>query len=388
MISNRSRKIRVVHYCNQLSIGGTERTMEIFAKYLDRSRFEVFAVSKLHREKLFTRVKVGCGALLGVPAALGKKRLWASMNARLPNFRSILGEGHVLMAKDDNDLRRILLELKPDILHVHYSGNAEPPTSDESIMSRVPVTVTTQQFERQNTSSAQRHIKKIFLVSKWLLENRAQWAVGDPRTEIFYNPIEVPCSADNMRKELGIPMDAFVIGRVGRADSGIHDPIGLKAYRQIEDANTYFLALSPPENMLRQAKALNLRNFIPLAPSTDGVFLSKFYNTIDVLAHSRRDGETFGCNIAEAMIHGKPVVSHLTSFMNAQLEIIGNGGHVCAQDDWQEYATKLEELKNNRLHRAELSSKAQNRALEQFEARSLTRRLESIYESLLESKLS
>ncbi len=357
--------------------------MEIFCKYLDRSRFEVFVVSRIHRVKMATRLRVEVGARLGLRPARGKKLLWASMNVRADNFERILGSDHVFFASNDASLRQTLLKLNPDVLHVHYSGNAEPPTSDEMVMSRIPVTVTTNPFEKQNPAPAHQHVKKILFVSRWLLENRAQWALTDPRADVLYNPIEVPCTQSTLRSELRIPENAFVVGRVGRADPGIHDPIGLRAYRQIEDANTYFLALSPPENMLRQARALNLRNFITLPPRADDVFLSKFYNTIDVLAHARRDGETFGCNIAEAMIHGTPVISHLTPFMNAQSEVIGDAGFVCAQDDWQDYAAKLALLKTDRLVRSELSARAEARALAQFEARGLTHRLEKIYLDLL-----
>lgn len=37
------KKIRVLQACNQLAIGGTEKTLQVFSKYLDRSRFEVYA---------------------------------------------------------------------------------------------------------------------------------------------------------------------------------------------------------------------------------------------------------------------------------------------------------------------------------------------------------
>lgn len=377
-----TRKIRVVHYCNQLSLGGTERTMEIFCKYLDRSRFEVFAVSRMHRESLSKRAKVTLGAAIGVRAARAKKRLWSQMNARIPNFKAILGADHVLLAKNNEELHDLLLELSPDVLHVHYSGRAEPPTSDETVMSKIPVILTTNQFELENTAPSHRFVKRMFFVSRWLLENKAKWAVHDPRAEIFYNPVELPASTESLRGELGIPDGAFVIGRVGRADAGIHDPISLKAYAEIHDGSTWFLALSPPENMLREARSMNLKNFVALAPTADDARLSRFYNSIDVLAHARRDGETFGCNLAEAMIHGKPVVSHLTPFMNAQLETVGEGGYVVGQQDWQAYARHLKHLKQDAAFRAELSQKAKRRALDQFEARRLTDRLARTYLAL------
>jgi glycosyltransferase involved in cell wall biosynthesis len=381
-------KIRVAHYCNQLGIGGTERTMEIFCRYLDRSKFDVFAVSRIHRASLIQRLRVWIGARLGLESAEGKERLWASMNARVANFKQLLGDDHVLFAEDDQHLRELFANIKPDILHVHYSGNAEPPTSDEEILSRIPVTVTTNPFEKQNTAQAARHIKKMLFVSRWLLEKKATWAASDPRAAVLYNPIETPMTEGDLRAELGIPENAFVVGRVGRADSGIHDPIALRAYRKIEDKKTYFLALSAPKNMIRQAKALDLQHFIALEPSTDPVYLSKFYRTIDVLAHARRDGETFGCGIAEAMMHGKPVVSHFTPFMNAQAEVIGTTGFICAQDDWQEYAKRLADLRDAPLLRAQLSSKAQERALSLFEARTLTQQLEKTYLELFTNRVT
>lgn len=382
-MSSASKKIRVVHYCNQLSVGGTERTMELFCKYLDREKFELFAVSRIHHVDLATRLRILIGAGFGHGISRGKKRLWNSMNARTPNFQRILGKENLFFARSDEHLRKLISNLSPDILHVHYSGAAEPPTSDEDLMSRIPVVVTTNPFEKENTATAHRHVKKILFVSNWLLKNKALWAAGDHRAGVLYNPIENPIVESDLRDALKIPKHAFVIGRVGRADPGIHDPIALKAFRQIEDDNTYFIALSPPENMIRQAKALSLKNFIALPASTDENFLSQFYNTIDVLAHARRDGETFGCNIAEAMIHGAPVVSHYTSFMNAQDEVIGDTGFVCHQDDWQEYAAKLAMLKSDADLRKDLGSRAKKRAEENFEARMLTKKLESLYETLL-----
>ena len=39
-------KIRVMLTCNLLDLGGTEKAIQIFAKYLDKSRFEVFACGR------------------------------------------------------------------------------------------------------------------------------------------------------------------------------------------------------------------------------------------------------------------------------------------------------------------------------------------------------
>ena len=352
--------------------------MELFCKYLDHEKFDIYVVSRIHKEKLAKRIKVELGALLGVKPAKAKKRLWAGMNARVPAFQQILGQEKVIFVESDGALRQTLLALKPDILHVWYSGNPEPPTSDEEIVSKIPATITTNAFEIANTAPAHRHVKKMYFMSQWLLDNQALWAKGDARAGVFYCPIEKPLTNEDLRAKLGIPKDAFVIGRVGRADPGIHDSISLKAFQQIQNDKSYFLALAAPDNMVAEARELGLRNFIPLQPMF-GADLSRFYNTIDVLAHARRDGETFGCNIAEAMMHSKPVVSHFTQYMNAQQEVIGDTGFVVADGDWKTYAKHLERLRDDENFRTELAHRAKSRALEQFEVERLAKKLEAIY---------
>lgn len=377
------RKLRVVHYCNQLSLGGTERTMELFCKYLDPSKFEIFAVSKQLNESFGLKFRVYFGLLIRNKVAITKYNMWKNRMSRIPNFEKILGKEKVIITKDNDDLRNKLLELKPDILHVHYSGNPEPPTNDEELLKSIPATFTTNQFEIENNSKAHKLVKKILFVSHWLYEKKARWAHGDPRVEIFYNPIELPASQENLRTKLNISTDAFVVGRVGRADPGIHDPISIKAFKLLEEKlpnrNLVFLSLSSPPNMIEEAKVLGIKNFINLPPTVSDVELSKFYNTIDVLAHARRDGETFGCNIAEAMIHKKPVVTHLCDYMNAQAETVATGGFVTAKDDYKAYAEYLLRLATDPLLYKDKSESGYQHALNNYEIKNMAKRLENIY---------
>ncbi len=372
------QKIRVVFYCNQLGIGGTERSIELFCKYLNKDKHDVYVVSRIQNPSFLKKVRIEVSSLLGFDSAKAKKQIWSQQNTRVPRFQALLGEERTLFAKDDLDLRKILLKLSPDILHVWYSGTPEPPTSDEEIMGKLPVVITTNSFEIENTAPAHRHVKEFFFPSSWVLNHKALWAKNDPRAGVFYSPIEKPLTNNHFREKLQIPAHAFVVGRVGRADPGIYDPLSLFAYKKIQDEKTFFLALTPPHNMVRDAKKMGLKNFICFQ-ALDQEGLSAFYNTLDVLAHGRRDGETFGCSIAEAMMHGKPVVSHLTKFMNAQQEVIGEGGFVCQEEDWQAYADRLEMLKDPAL-RESYGEKAFERALQEFEVEKLTQRLEQLYQ--------
>jgi glycosyltransferase involved in cell wall biosynthesis len=68
------------------------------------------------------------------------------------------------------------------------------------------------------------------------------------------------------------------------------------------------------------------KNIHFLGEDGDNIQISKFLNTIDIFAHGRKDGETFGAVFAEAMMHGKPCLSHYSPIANAQKETMGNGG--------------------------------------------------------------
>jgi len=105
------------------------------------------------------------------------------------------------------------------------------------------------------------------------------------------------------------------------------------------------------------------------------------------LAHARLDGETFGCVIAEAMIHGKPVVTHRSSIRNAQLELVDEScGFAVDQNDFKQYAAKLKVLMENRDLREKMGAAARKKAMENYEAGLIARKLEAMYLEELERK--
>jgi glycosyltransferase involved in cell wall biosynthesis len=357
--------------------------MEIFCRSLDREKFEVWALAKKHRPDFGAKLRVGLGLAVRHPKAVAKKRLWDSFFLRQPRLEAALGKDHVMVAADDGELERMILRIKPHILHIHYSGRAEAPLTSDAVAQSVPVIVTTNQFEIENTSPNHDHVKRMYFVSRWMLENKAHWAKNDPRAQVMYNLTDPPEASDDLRTELNVPADAFVIGRVGRADPGIHDPISVEAVARMQDERTWFAALNPPQNMIDEARSLGIKHFLAVPATADSVRLSRYYNTIDVLAHARKDGETFGCNIAEAMIHGKPVVTHLTDEMNAQGETCGDGGVVCGKGDVGAYAEALAHYRDDETYYDQRAAAAVARANGEFLAEKLVQRLERDYLELL-----
>ena len=90
----------------------------------------------------------------------------------------------------------------------------------------------------------------------------------------------------NLKDELDLPNDAFVFGRIGRDDNDIHDPVNLVSFAEVEDENTYFVALAPSDFLKNKATELGENNIRYVDKTLDDIRISKFYNTLNVLAHS------------------------------------------------------------------------------------------------------
>jgi FkbM family methyltransferase len=120
---------------------------------------------------------------------------------------------------------------------------------------------------------------------------------------------------------------------------------------------------------------MSLKNVHFLDFNSEPDCLSLFLNTLDVFAHGRKDGETFGTVFAEAMIHGKPCLSHTSpTGSNGHIETIGPAGYVCKNLD--SYVRKLEELYSNQKLRNSLGADA-------FEHSSLYYSYESAVDELI-----
>lgn len=367
-------KIIVAHHSNQLGLGGTEKTMQLFCKYLDKECFEVHALAPRFPVKLSRIWRDRIQSFLGSKKATDFLAQIKHYHIRLPEFQKILGEGGVHLYSAGN-LKKILQTISPQILHLYQNGFSEPPLTCVSAIQHIPVIFSTHVFGEEPQAEDKKRLSKILFVSHWLKNEYAKWSQGDARCDVLYCPIEKPSTDTDLRSELQISKDIFVLGRIGCNADDIHVPIPLQAYKQIETE-----AVFAPEKMKKEVKEFGIKNGRYLEPTVDEIFLSKFYNTMDILAHARHDGETFGCVIAEAMMHGKPVVTHRSHIRNSQAELVTKeSGFEVEPEDWQKYAVCLKLLRDNKELRLQMGASAKKRALENFEAEMITKKLENFY---------
>ena len=200
----------MIHHSNQFGLGGTEKDMLLFLKYMDKNLFEAHALTRKvpvppHRVFL-DRVR----AALGSRKAETRLAQYSVNSIRIPDFIRLLGEDHVHFYTRSS-LPGILRKLGPQILHVHHSGVSEPPINQPDAVSQIPIIFTINGFGFQDTTPHDRRVTRILFPSYWIQEKIATWSHGDPRSGVLYCPIEKPYTDQNLRQELGIQEGTFVV---------------------------------------------------------------------------------------------------------------------------------------------------------------------------------
>ena len=297
----------IVHYLHHLGVGGTAKVVQILCKNfmkMDKKFHHVLAY-KAHGEL-----------------------------EREPFFEEILGKENLISYASVPEFYEIIKEIKPFIMHRQTSGQPEMPF--------VPPIV--EQVDHVISTSIFGHVDESIPLSRVIyISNGMQHCAGvfGKNIRLIGIPVEAPLSDENLKDELDIPNDAFVFGRIGRDDNDIHDPVNLVSFAEVEDENIYFVALSPSEVLKEKAEQLGITNIRYVDKTLDDVRISKFFNTLDVLAHSRKDGECNPGNIWEGFAHGKPVISHYGIPYNGHIQEIGDCGFVTYRMDnfhnvWQD----------------------------------------------------
>ncbi len=205
---------------------------------------------------------------------------------------------------------------------------------------------------------------------------------------IVPNAIDLPKSTENMRQELGVE-GKVVFGRIARPDSDIYNSVNLEAYAGLETDQTVFVYVAPHENARRDAVKLGIRNIIWVDPTTDAMLLSKLYNTFDIFLHCNAVGETFGNTIAEAMIHGVPVVSHTgtSSWPQAHKELFAQHDEfIVSGPDVAAYREKAKALLSSVELRREIGDSLQKSAIDRYSSLSVAKKYLFTYEEILRGK--
>ena len=299
-----TKKPIVIHHHNNLTMGGTEKMCQIFLKhFMKDSTFDHYVAYRKDGD-----------------------------NTREAYFKEIVGPEKMICYESPLELSNTIQIKKPFILHRYSAGIPEFPFVRE-VKENTRHFVSTAVFGNQDNTI---DISKVIYVSK-----HVQWMAnmqGVKNHHVVRNPIEAPYSTENLREELGIPDDAFVFGRIGRDDESIYDNINIRAYAEVEREGVYFVLVAPSSQCRADIERFGIENVRYVERTTSEVRLSQFYNTIDVQAHARKDGECNSGAHYEGFAHRVPLISHYGTTFQGHLETTGAGGFVVLGGDVEEYA--------------------------------------------------
>ena len=207
-------------------------------------------------------------------------------------------------------------------------------------------------------------------------------------SKLLPNPIPSPSATyedvEDLRKELCIEEDTLVFGRIGRPAN--FTPISLIAYdsfRRNYAGKSKYLIVGGCDEAKHCVEQLNLKkDVIFLDCTNDDDYIERFHKTIDVFAHYRSDGEICSTAISQAMMYGRPVITHVAG-KNGQIEWLDAGGFYAR--DVNDYLKAMLVLADQKV-RDEMSGKAKSFATKNFEQKTIASKVVEFYLGVARNK--
>jgi|SaaInlStandDraft_4_1057021.scaffolds.fasta_scaffold03834_2 hypothetical protein len=347
-----------------LSAGGTERWLQMMAANLPKDTFEI------DYYYCDTAPYVGSDYK---HAGINKDRLtyMEFNNVNLIKFhvgkKDISTKTHDWI---DTDFWKKFDETKYDIVQAAKAGPAEYPYHKINL----PIV---EFIALDSCVDFSPNIARSIHISKWQQLRWKSKGGNLKKSTLIPVPAQLPVTNENFRKEYNIPEKALVAGFHQRADNNIFSPIPLEAFSRIKNPQFYFALLCGSSKYKALAEKLRIKNIRFIKPKSDELTISKFLNTLDIFAHGRKDGETFGTVFAEAMMHKKPCLSHWSPIANAHKETMGPAGLFAK--DLDDYTEKLHSLFTNHELRKKLALSAKPFAEKHYSLQAAVKNLAKIY---------
>jgi len=372
--------LHVAHAVLSLDVGGLERIVVDLVRQGRRLGQQV-SVLCLERPGPLAPQAEALGARL---VCIGKR----------PGLR--LGSG--------GPIKRVLRDLRPDVLHTHqigalfYAGPAAKAAG-------VPLAVHTEHinnirkcnsgyFRRQRMSWlwwwAARYARKFFCVSEDIMaELAARRIVPRAKLRVILNGINIDpfrehFDRETFRKSIGVPTGALVVGTVGRLNEVKRQDLLLRAFAAVkaEHPAAWLLVVGdgPLRDSLRELSCqLNIEKSVHFAGYQSHP--ERYLRMMDVFAlTSRLEGLPLA--ILEAWAAGLPVVASAVGGV-PDLVKHGRNGMLFAFADEKSLVGMLSELLRDASRRRELGDAGRQVVLSHYDLQRMALDYEQYYRDLL-----
>jgi len=330
-VKNKKKRILFYHI-NSLGYAGTEKFLQILAKYSNKNKYDVYFLypNKIEENTEFKKRLdyLKEGGVIGLPF----------------DYKKVINKPPYFVSGMNPDIQQIINALHIDLLVIPDAGNANYPFS---VIKNIPI-ILLNIFGQPNL---QKNIKFHLCISKEVGDKLSP-IVPENKVVVFPVPSEGPTQnslalGQKIRENFNIKDTDTVFGRIGRPDNAIFDPIGIRAFQKIVKnfPSAHYIIMSPPPILVEIVKKEQIPNvhFLPSSAKEEDVWA--FHQSIDAVAHFRNDGESFGLNIVESMLCGKPVITHKSHIWNAHLEYLEPSfSRIANKDDVEKYALFMKEF--------------------------------------------
>lgn len=350
-----------------LAAGGTEKWLQTVIANLPKDKFEV--------DYLYTDSAPYIGSNWIHPNTdIDRKKYMEDNNINLIKIdvkaKNLLSQIHDWV---DTNFWNIFNSKKYDLIISARAGHLEFPFCHIHTIPEVCfVTLAGMAEEKTN-------VKKYIHISKFQEQSWINAGGDKSKSEIIYLFTDhKPEPGDNFRNEFNLN-NKFIFGMHQRNNDEIFSYIPLNAYREIENNDTAFIIMGGSNRYKEQAKKLNLKNVFFIEHSSNKILLNKFLRTLNVYAHGRADGETYGQAIAEGMSYGLPIISHNAPNMG-HIETIGDGGIICP--NIIEYIEEMKKLQCDKNYYTQRSINSKNRFTNELSIDINMKKITNILENL------
>ena len=370
-----SAKVRVTHILTDSNIGGAGRLLRYFLEEADRERFE-YSVILPEDAALIPEIEA-----LGIPVITA---YGIADRSSAPEFQGFLTEK--------------IKKLAPDILHTHSSRTGR----FAGVEAKVPRIILTKHCSDMPSPKLMKFPMKQILAREWKKTLHGAIATDDsaadaiaaealPREKIkvIYNGAPAlreisESEKTELRAELNIPEDAFVVGIFARLEK-------VKDHRAFIDAakiciekgldKAYFLIVgdgSQIETLKDLIGENELDNRIKVCGFVNDI--APLMNICQVNVNCSIGTETSNLALLEGMSLGVvPVVSDL----EGNKSIAEGCGIICGRGAPADFASAIESLACDRERLCSLSVAAKEKYLAKYTSERMAREVEEYYLSLL-----
>lgn len=357
----------LIYHISALSFGGTEKNLQMIAKYLDKNKYNVFLMHGTNTKK---------------------NRLDYLKNSDVQiihfEYEKIQSRWPYFIHNMNPLLETIINENKIDCIITATPGQTIYPLIN---IKNIPIIL----INIFGSFSLQKNIIKHVCISEEV-KTLAKRVVSEDKLIVQYIPSEKPIinpdKAKALQEKFNIQDTDLVFGRIGRSDDSIFDPIALLAFEIAVKTNPHihYIIMSPANLAKKLVGKNNIPNVHWLEPSYKEEDVWIFHQAIDVLAHFRMDGESFGLNIAESMLVGNPILTHKSHIWNAHLEYLDDSFSLYSKkDNYKKYAENM--LTFIKYHQENKLKSMGQKAKEKGEKLFLIENIINKYEKIIEEAI-